>query len=103
MRSILFLSTTRIAKLEVIVMGNKARIARLALGYSIEEAAKKLGIPAGYLSQIELGKRQVSEERAEKISNLYGTTRDEIFLATRYAIREVSEGVEANDVAQNTG
>lgn len=72
-------------------MDNKVKSARLYAGFSIEEAAKQLGIPAGYLSQIENGQRQVSAIRAENISNLYGKKRDEIFLASRYAIREVDK------------
>jgi transcriptional regulator with XRE-family HTH domain len=72
-------------------MDNKVKNARLYAGFSIEEAAKQLGISAGYLSQIENGQRQVSAVRAQNISNLYGKKRDEIFLASRYAIREVDE------------
>lgn len=72
-------------------MSNTIKRARLSAGLSIEDAAKKLEIPAGYLSQIENGLRQVSTERADKISSLYGKQREEIFLATRYAIREVFE------------
>lgn len=75
-------------------MGNVVRNARLEIGLSIEEAAKRLGISAGYLSQIELGKRQISEDRADEISRLYEKPREEIFLATRYAKREVFEGEE---------
>ncbi|WP_064097814.1 helix-turn-helix transcriptional regulator [Sutcliffiella sp. FSL R7-0096] len=63
--------------------------ARLKAKYSIESAAKKLGISGGYLSQIENGQRQVSEDRATQIANLYGVERDQIFLPTRYAVREV--------------
>ena len=40
--------------------------ARNNVGMSIEEAAKQLGIPAGYLSQIENGHRHVSADRARK-------------------------------------
>jgi transcriptional regulator with XRE-family HTH domain len=68
---------------------NGIKRARNKAGLSIEEAARKLGIPAGYLSEIENGKRQVSAERAENISSLYGTSRENIFLPSRYALREV--------------
>ncbi|MCF6094333.1 helix-turn-helix domain-containing protein [Microaerobacter geothermalis] len=73
-------------------MNSLPKQARIATGLSIEEAARKLGIPAGYLSQIENGQRQVSAERAEKIANLYNKKKDEIFLPSRYAIREVNAG-----------
>ena len=63
--------------------------ARLKAGFSLEEAAKKLGISAGYLSQIENGQRKVSPERASQIAALYNREREEIFLPSRYAIREV--------------
>lgn len=77
-------------------MINTIRKARLSAGFSIEEAARELEIPAGYLSQIENGLRQVSTERADKISSLYGKSKDEIFLATRYAIRKVLDSTTSN-------
>lgn len=70
-------------------MSSLVKQARLDAGFSIEEAAKKLGIPAGYLSQIENGLRQVSAERAAELAKLYERKREEIFLPSRYAIREV--------------
>lgn len=57
---------------------------------SITEASKELGIPEGYLSQIENGHRQVSSERADKIAQLYKKEKEEIFLASRYALRKVN-------------
>jgi len=65
--------------------------ARNQVGLSIEEAARLLEIPSGYLSEIENGKRGVGTERAEKIAKLYKKTKDQIFLPKRYAIREVIE------------
>lgn len=70
-------------------MESLVRQSRLDAGYSLEKAAKELKIPAGYLSQIEKGKRQVDEERAEEIAKLYGKGKDEIFLPIRYAVRKV--------------
>jgi len=63
--------------------------ARIDASLSIEEAAKRLKISAGYLSQIENGQRQVSADRAEEIANLYQKKKEEIFLPSRYSIREV--------------
>ncbi|KYG89039.1 transcriptional regulator [[Bacillus] sp. KCTC 13219] len=68
------------------------REARLTTGLSLEDAAKIIGIPAGYLSQIENGKRQVSSQRALQIASVYKVVREDIFLPSRYAVREVSEG-----------
>lgn len=65
------------------------KLARLKAGFSLENAASKLGISAGYLSQIENGQRQISAIRADEISRLYKLSREDIFLPTRYAIREV--------------
>lgn len=65
------------------------KTARINAGFSLEEAAKKLSIPAGYLSQIENGQRQVSSERAEEIAKLYSRNKEDIFLPSRYSIREV--------------
>ncbi|WP_308420332.1 helix-turn-helix transcriptional regulator [Priestia taiwanensis] len=62
---------------------------RESLEISIEQAGKELGIPAGYLSQIENGKRQISVERANQIAHLYGKQIEEFFLPTRYAVRKV--------------
>lgn len=73
----------------VIMISSLPKKARLEAGLSIEEAARQLGISAGYLSQIENGQRQVSSERAERIADLYDKNKDEIFLPSRYAIREV--------------
>jgi transcriptional regulator with XRE-family HTH domain len=70
-------------------MINKTKEARLNAKFSLEEAAKFLNISAGYLSQIENGQRQVSADRADQIAKLYGKKKEEIFLPSRYAIREV--------------
>lgn len=67
------------------------KAARLAAGYSLEVAAQKLGISAGYLSQIENGARKVSFVRARKVADLYEREIDDIFLAERFAVREVLE------------
>ncbi|USK43759.1 helix-turn-helix domain-containing protein [Cytobacillus oceanisediminis] len=65
--------------------------ARINAGYSLEGAAKKLNISGGYLSQIENGLRQISADRAREIAELYNKQTDEIFLPSRYSIREVNE------------
>jgi transcriptional regulator with XRE-family HTH domain len=62
---------------------------RREAGYTIDAAAEKLNIPMGYLSHIENGKRSVSPERARAIANLYGKELTEIFLPSRYSVREV--------------
>ncbi|WIL46018.1 helix-turn-helix transcriptional regulator [Bacillus bombysepticus] len=64
---------------------------RMKLGISIEEAAKKLGISGGYLSQIENGQRQISTERADQIAKLYEKKKEDIFLPTRYSVCKVIE------------
>ncbi|MEK4492991.1 helix-turn-helix transcriptional regulator [Paenibacillus sp. FSL L8-0493] len=70
-------------------MYNPAKIARQEAGLSIGDAAERIGIPVGYLSQIENGQRQVDPDRAEKIAQVYKSEREKIFLASRYAVREV--------------
>lgn len=70
---------------------NLLKQARIAAGYSLESAAKELKISAGYLSQIENGQRQVSSQRAAEIAKLYKCKREEIFLPSRYAVREVND------------
>lgn len=71
-------------------MNSLIKEARKQAGLSIESAAKELNIPAGYLSQIENGHRQVASDRAEEIAKLYKINKEEIFLPSRYALREVS-------------
>lgn len=60
---------------------------RREAGFTIEEASKELGIPMGYLSHIENGKRSITSERAHKIADLYKKDVSEIFLASRYSVR----------------
>lgn len=64
--------------------------ARQELGYSLELAARKIGISAGYLSQIETGKRQISTERALHIASVYNVELEDIFTATRYGRKEMN-------------
>lgn len=71
-------------------MNSLVKTARISSQLSIEDAARKLNISEGYLSQIENGHRQISSTRAEEIANLYRKNKDDIFLPSRYAIREVN-------------
>lgn len=82
-------------------MNSLPRQARIDVGLSIEEAARELRIPAGYLSQIEKGKRHVSAERAEEIACLYGKRKEQIFLPFRYAIREVEGAKEQTTTSES--
>lgn len=70
--------------------------ARLVANMTLGDAAKELNIPVGYLSQIENGKRHVSSERASQIASIYKVEIEDIFLPSRYSIREVDE---AKDVS----
>lgn len=70
-------------------MRSKLTEIRKSAGFKIEDAAEKLGLPFGYLSNIENGERGVSPERAAHIAKLYGKDIDEIFLPSRYSVREV--------------
>ena len=75
---------------------NSPKEMRMKLGFSIEEAARKIGISGGYLSQIEKGQRQISADRADQIAKLYGKKKEEIFLPTRYSVCKVLEGNKIN-------
>ncbi|MEI2466630.1 helix-turn-helix domain-containing protein [Niallia taxi] len=68
---------------------SKLRRIRNKLNLSIDEVSRNLGISAGYLSQIELGKRQISNKRAEEIAAFYNLDKNQIFLPTRYSVCEV--------------
>lgn len=72
------------------MLNNSLADIRRSAGFTIEEAAKKLGIPMGYLSHIENGKRSISEERAYQIAALYGVEVGAIFLPSRYSVRKVN-------------
>lgn len=63
--------------------------ARKEAGFSITKAAIQLKISPGYLSEIERGFKQVASGRADAISKLYGKKKEDIFFASRYAVREV--------------
>lgn len=89
LHSNIYLSNAKRIEMAVITMTNLMRQARLSSGFTIEEAAEKLNISGGYLSQIENGVRQVSDERAEQIATLYGRSKEDIFLPKRYAVRKV--------------
>lgn len=64
---------------------------RLAKGLSVEEMAKRLRISAGYYSQIENQQRGISVERGEEIAEILEVSVGEIFLTSRYALREVDD------------
>lgn len=70
-------------------MDSPIKVARQSVGLTLGAAAKNLGIPVGYLSQIENGHRHIDSERALKIAQLYKTKVEQIFLVSRYAVREV--------------
>lgn len=70
---------------------SKLRGIRKKLNLSIDEVSKELGISAGYLSQIELGKRHISNKRADEIASFYNLEKEQIFLPTRYSICKVDE------------
>lgn len=60
------------------------RLLRIQRGFSLEEVAKQVGISAGYLSQIESGKRQVSVAVCSEIASFFNVKLDELFEATRF-------------------
>ncbi|MFK3937705.1 helix-turn-helix domain-containing protein [Alkalihalobacillus sp. NPDC078783] len=75
--------------------------ARQNLGYSLEVSAQEIGISAGYLSQIESGKRQISAERAKRIAKVYNVDLEDIFTPTRYGRKELTSQDEVD--IQKTG
>ncbi|AIC94130.1 MULTISPECIES: helix-turn-helix domain-containing protein [Shouchella] len=63
---------------------SRLRMLRIQKGFSLEEVSKQVGISAGYLSQIESGKRQVNALISEKIAQFFNVSLDDLFEATRY-------------------
>lgn len=74
-------------------MASLPKEARLSLGLTIDEAARKLGISAGYLSQIENGKRHITPQRAEQIAMIYGKSLEDIFFPSRFCRKERIERI----------
>ncbi|UNO49018.1 helix-turn-helix transcriptional regulator [Alicyclobacillus acidoterrestris] len=68
-------------------MVKSVRKSRIEIGLSVEEAAIKLGISVGYLSDIERAKRSVTAKRATEIASLYNSTVNELFIPVRYMSR----------------
>lgn len=60
------------------------RLMRIQKGLSLEEVAQQVGISAGYLSQIESGKRQVSAEVSYQLAKLFHVKLESLFEATRF-------------------
>jgi putative transcriptional regulator len=58
----------------VVKFGNAFRKRRRALGLTQFDIAKKVGISRSYLSEVECGKENISLERAEKLSQVVGST-----------------------------
>ena len=56
--------------------GINVKIERLKLGYSQEQVAENLEISSVYLSNVELGKHNLSLSNAFKLAKYYGKTID---------------------------
>lgn len=59
-------------------IGNRLRDLRREAGYTQEEVAQELGITQVMVMQIERGTKQLSLLNAEKLSKMYGCTKDDM-------------------------
>jgi transcriptional regulator with XRE-family HTH domain len=62
------------ANLDKLMLQNRIKSARVALGLSQEEAAKALDIGQSYLSKIERGDKRPNVELLSQMARLYGVT-----------------------------
>lgn len=63
------------------------KASRERAGMTLETAAKRLCISAGYLLQIENGVRSVGAQRADAIAELYQKAKEELFVPVRFIAR----------------
>ena len=57
---------------------SKLRVVRTISGYSQDEVAGKLGVDQSVISLLETGKRELTDEFAGRLADLYGVTVDEL-------------------------
>lgn len=69
-------------------MGRRAKFARERIGYSVREAAERIGIHDSSLSRLERGERSVALETLVALSDLYYVTLDWL-LANRGTLQEL--------------
>ncbi len=60
-------------------VGNRIRELRQGKGFSQEVMAPMVGMHRTYLSDVELGKRNISLENLEKLWNFFGISAEEFF------------------------
>lgn len=65
----------------------RIRTERIAKGLTLEDMGKVLGITSVTYRNYEIGKRQVPEEIAIKISQKLGLSLEDIFLPEKYSAR----------------
>ena len=71
-------------------LGDRIRELREQNDLSLRELAAKLGVSASFISDIELGRRNPSDERIRQLARLLGTTLDDLKqFDTRPPIREL--------------
>lgn len=58
--------------------GKLTRMYRLKHGLILKEMAEKLNVPSSYLSAVEMGRKSITKEFADKILSTYTFTKEEI-------------------------
>ena len=71
-------------------MTNPIEGARAARGFTQEQVAKSAGIPLSSYNQYETGARSVPAEIAQRIAQVLRVEVSDIFLPTKFSIREHS-------------
>jgi transcriptional regulator with XRE-family HTH domain len=68
---------------------NFLKFYRLSKGFTMEEVAKYSGISPAKYGQIEKGEQTASDDAAKKISTLLEVPKEQIFLPTKFTVREI--------------
>jgi transcriptional regulator with XRE-family HTH domain len=70
---------------------SRLRQARMEAGIGFNQACKATGLSPSFLASVERGERTLDVENAKKLAKLYHKNLNDIFFASRYAIRVIQE------------
>jgi transcriptional regulator with XRE-family HTH domain len=79
-------------------IGKRLRLRRIALDMTLEDVAQAIGVSANYISLIERGKNVPSDEIIDKLAELYGMDRDELYECYGKIPATIQEELEEYDV-----
>ncbi len=84
-------------------MGSRLRAARLRARLSTRELAERAGVSAGFVSQVETGKRGVSVSALKRLADAVGLSAAELLSEAPPATRQVLRAAERASLESDTG